>query len=104
MQPKQYEAERVKNQFVWYTQFILKNWPADPFCGVWIEAEHLPDAIVATCQLAQVRLSTLPQSPGLACFRRRGQTREVRVEPGWLDSYLRDCAIVEPDAHEKEGP
>lgn len=103
-QPKEYEVERVKNQFAWYAQFVTRNWPADPFCGTWIDAGHLADEVVDKCKLAQVRLAALPQLPGFNCFRRRGETSEVRVECGWLDGYLRDCVIVEPDAHEKEGP
>lgn len=102
IQPKEYEIERLKNQFSWYLQFIVRNWPADPFCGQWIDVGHLPEGIVARCKLAQARLSSLPQSPGFGCFRRWGETSEVRLECGWLDGYLKQCAIAEPSAHEPE--
>lgn len=102
MRPKDYEVERLRNQFNWYFQFIVANWPADPFSGQWVEVEHLPDEIVGICQQAQGRLASFPCIPGFACFRRsRGEIVEARVESGWLDGYLRSCAIVEPDAHEK---
>ena len=83
--------ESIKNQKLFELEFLIANWPADPFGGVWVDEEMVPSGVVSSCMESQARISA-----NLARFavEHRNCVRNLRgrvvvcVSPLWWDDFL----------------
>lgn len=100
---KEWQFHEMRSRERRHWEFRKENFPCDPFSGRWIDGGHLPEWVLAVCQLAEQRLHQADRELKYQCYRKRGTAfDDCCVDRLWLASYLDECKRQEPGAHEPE--
>ncbi len=84
-------CELIKAQKLFELEFLIANWPADPFGGVWVDEDMIPSGIVSACfksqELIAADLDRFPVEHRNCAKSLRGRV-VVRVSSLWWENYL----------------